>query len=84
MPADARVAPWPGERGSMTLTLAPLFASSQATVQPTIPAPTTTTDGFTLGKYQNPTEKPTSMRRGGCADVGVPKNGDSWLPMNAL
>ena len=45
MPADARVAPCPGARGSMTLTLAPLLASSYATVQPTIPAPTTMTDG---------------------------------------
>ena len=35
-------------------------------------------------RRQKPNEKPSSMRRGAPADVGVPKNGDSWLPMNAL
>jgi hypothetical protein len=24
------------------------------------------------------------MRRGAAAEVAVPKNGDNWLPMNAL
>ena len=33
---------------------------------------------------QNPKEAPISMRRAGPADVGVPKNDDCWLPMNAL
>ncbi len=52
-------------------------------------ATTITSGGFTLTEYvgtsrQKPSEKPISTRRGAAADVGVPKNGDSWLPMNAL
>src|SRR5918994_1505502 len=56
MPAEARVAPWPGDRVSSTCTRAPLRASSCATVQPTIPAPMTMTDGdFTASAYDGDT-----------------------------
>src|SRR3954469_25474685 len=46
MPTDAWVAPNPGSRASKTDTAAPREASSQATADPTRPAPTTTTAGF--------------------------------------
>jgi hypothetical protein len=47
MPADARVAPPPTGRSSITVQATPRTASSRATAQPMIPAPTTITEFFT-------------------------------------
>ena len=33
---------------------------------------------------QKLSDAPISIRRGGAADVALPKYGDCWLPMNAL
>ncbi len=54
MPAEAWVAPQPGSRASNTDTAAPRDASSQATADPTRPAPTTTTAGFDTPKSVAP------------------------------
>src|SRR5688572_8493060 len=45
-PAEARVAPSPGVRASMSRTLAPADANSHAMVEPTTPAPITVMEGI--------------------------------------
>src|SRR5829696_2585574 len=70
MPADARVAPCPGVRVSITCTRDPHFANSYATVHPTMPAPTTITEGgFTSSRLLVEFRDAQANRpdcRGGC------------------
>ena len=73
-PADACVAPCAAERRSRTRTRAPRRASSYATAQPMMPAPTTTTCGdFAIAVLRAPLRLRRAVRgRGKYYDIFAP------------